>query len=277
MIVPVRPYGIRGAIWYQGERNAKNNPQAQHYTEQLTRLINYYRNSWHELSNGAVADDFPFQFTQLPSWNPPQQKPVEGLEASWAVSREAMRLVTQSVPNTGMAVSIDTGGPVELHPKNKKPIGLRHGYLALQNTYGMELVGSGPRLQKHSVIDRRIVLEFDSLGSGLMAATDKPLNSFAIAGEDKIWHWGHARIRDHKVVVSCAEVEKPVAVRYAWAMNPSQRNLLYNKEGFPASPFRTDDWPLFNEGDEIVEVFKPEKPRDYVSEDWDRPVMKPIK
>ena len=241
MIYPVRPYGIRGMIWYQGERNAKNAPQAEHYRNQLATLIGYYRKSWHELSNGAVSDTFPFQFTQLPSWNPEQTEPVEGIEASWAVSREAMRLATQDIPNTGMAVTIDTGNPIDLHPKNKKPIGIRHAY--------------------HAV------------GSGLMTAKEGPIDSFAIAGEDQVWHWANARIEGDTIVVSSPEVEKPVAVRYAWAMNPSQRNLIYNKEGLPASPFRTDDWPLYEPDAELIEVNKPAKPEGHVSQDWERPAM----
>ena len=123
MIYPIRPYGIRGAIWYQGERNSKNVPQALNYRNQLAKMIGYYRESWHELSDGNVSKDFSFYFTQLPSWNPRQTEPVEGLEAAWAVNREMMRLVATEIPNSGMAVSIDTGDPVALHPKNKKPIG----------------------------------------------------------------------------------------------------------------------------------------------------------
>jgi len=273
MIYPIRPYGIRGVIWYQGERNSKNVPQAFHYREQLAMLINYYRCSWHELSDGNVAEDFPFQFTQLPSWNPPQEEPVEGLEASWAVKRESMRLTTLDGTNTGMAVSIDTGDAVALHPKNKKPIGLRHAYIALEQAYGRDIVGSGPRYKKQTVKGNRIVLEFDSVGSGLMAAKRDTLDSFAIAGKDRTWRWAEAEIKGKTVVVSSNEVTHPVAVRYAWAMNPSQRNLLYNKEGLPASPFRTDNWPLFGPHDEIVTVKKPEKPDGYQAVDWERPAM----
>ncbi len=273
MINPVRPYGIRGAIWYQGERNAKNVPQAFHYRKQLAKLIGYYRESWHELSNGNVDKDFPFQFTQLPSWTPPQTDPVEGLPAPWVVSREAMRLVTQDVSNTAMAVSIDTGDAVQLHPKNKKPIGLRHAYLALKQTYGKDFVDYGPRFQKQVVEGDHIVLEFDSIGGGLVAARSGELDTFAIAGEDQQWHWASAKVHGDTIVVSSPKVPVPVAVRYAWAMNPSQRNLLYNKEGIPASPFRTDDWPLFEPGTEIIEVEKPAKLEEKTSVDWKRPVM----
>jgi sialate O-acetylesterase len=273
MINPVIPYGIRGAIWYQGERNAKDVPQAVHYREQLALLISYYRSIWNERSGGNVAKDFPFYFTQLPAWGDLQTEPVEGLEAPWAVNREMMRLVTQDVPNTGMAVGIDCGDPVALHPKNKKSMGIRHAYLALKQTYGKDFVDYGPRYKKQTVKDGRIILEFDSIGSGLMAAKPGPLNSFAIAGEDKVWQWADAVIVGDTVEVSSSKVRKPVAVRYAWAMNPSQRNLLYNKEGIPASSFRTDDWPLFNPNDEVVTVEKPEKLEEKTSVDWERPVM----
>ena len=274
MIHPVRPYGIRGAIWYQGERNAKDVPQALNYRRQLTLLINYYRSSWHELSGGNVAKDFPFYFTQLPSWTPAQEKPVEHLEAAWAVNREMMRLVASEVPNTGMAVSIDTGDVIALHPKNKKPIGLRHAYLALKQVYGKDIVDNGPLFKKQTIKGNQISLEFDAVGSGLMTARPGKMNSFAIAGKNRKWHWADAKIKGDAVVVSSTEVSIPVAVRYAWAMNPSQRNLLYNKEGLPASPFRTDSWPLFDpKKDQAVTVNKPQQPEGYQPQDWARPKM----
>ena len=162
----------------------------------------------------------------------------------------------------------------DLHPKNKKPIGIRHAYHALTNTYGKDIVGDGPQYISHTVRERRFILSFDSIGSGLMAAREGPINSFAIAGNDQVWHWANARIKDDTIVVSSPEVENPVAVRYAWAMNPSQRNLIYNREGLPASPFRTDNWPLFDPKAEPVEVNKPAKPDGHISEDWVRPAMK---
>ena len=278
MIYPIRPYGIKGAIWYQGERNSKTVPQAVAYGEQLKRLISYYRSSWHELSGGNVAKDFPFFFTQLPSWEPPQTQPVEGVEATWSVNREAMRLVSIEMPHTGMAVGIDCGDPVALHPQNKKPIGIRHAYLALKEVYGKDIVPCGPRYLSQKIEGSKITLEFDSIGSGMMAAKPGKLDAFAIAGADKKWHWAEAEIAGNKVIVSSKEVPSPVAVRYAWAMNPSQRNLLYNKEGLPASPFRTDTWPLFDPNDPAVRVEKPEKTdeaRDAKRnfKDWERPKM----
>jgi sialate O-acetylesterase len=271
MIVPIRPFSIRGMIWYQGERNAKNAPQAEHYATQLKQMISHYRSTWHGASWGSVNDGFPFYFTQLPSWNPPQTKPVEGPESPWAVSRESMRKVSRELYNTGMAVSIDTGDAVELHPKNKKPIGLRHAYLALGKTYGLPIVHEGPVLTGHTVKDGKIILRFDSVGSGLMPARKGKLDAFALAGKNKVWHWAEARIEKDSIVLSSSKVKNPMAARYAWAMNPSQRNLLYNKEGFPASPFRTDDWPLYDEQADPIEVNKPQKPKGYQSKDWARP------
>ncbi len=278
MIHPIRPYGIKGAIWYQGERNSKTAPQAVAYGEQLKRLISYYRSSWHELSGGNVAKDFPFFFTQLPSWEPPQTQPVEGVEATWSVNRESMRLLSMEMPHTGMAVGIDCGDPVALHPQNKKPIGIRHAYLALKEVYGKDIVPCGPRYLSQKIEGSKITLEFDSIGTGMMAAKPGKLDAFAIAGADKKWHWADAEIAGNKVIVSSKDVPTPVAVRYAWAMNPSQRNLLYNQEGLPASPFRTDNWPLFDPNDPAVRVEKPEKTdeaRDAKRnfKDWERPRM----
>lgn len=279
MIHPVRPYGIRGAIWYQGERNSKNVPQAEHYHEQIKKLISHYRSSWHEQSGGNVAADFPFILTQLPSWHAPQDKPTEDLEAPWIVNREAMRLASKELGNVGLVVSIDTGDAVLLHPKNKRPIGIRHALYALENVYGINLVGSGPRLRNQKINGSQILLDFDSIGSGLVTANDLiksgdlKLNSFAIAGADRQWRWADAVIEGSQVIVSSSQVKSPVAVRYAWAMNPSKRNLLYNREGLPASPFRTDAWPLFDPENEIIEVIKPQVPEGYQPTDWVRPTM----
>jgi sialate O-acetylesterase len=274
MVYPVRPYGIRGAIWYQAERNSKDVPQALNYRRQLAQLIRFYRSSWHHHSEGNVAADFPFYFTQLPSWNPAQKKSVEGLESPWAVNREMMRLVANEIPNTAMAVSIDTGDAIALHPKNKKPIGIRHAYLALKKTYGKNIIASGPRFRKQSLKANNIILEFDSIGSGMVTARPGQPDAFAIAGKNRKWHWAQAEIKGQTVVLSAAEVPRPVAARYAWAMNPSQRNLIYNREGLPASPFRTDKWPLFDpQSDEPLTVHKPAKPEGYQPVDWKRPPM----
>ncbi|MEQ1851314.1 MAG: hypothetical protein ABMA01_06945 [Chthoniobacteraceae bacterium] len=173
---------------------------------------------------------------------------------------------------------IDCGDPVALHPQNKKPIGIRHAYLALKEVYGKDIVPCGPRHLSQKIEGSKITLEFDSIGSGMMRAKPGKLDAFAIAGADKQWHLADAEIAGNKVIVSSKEVPTPVAVRYAWAMNPSQRNLLYNQEGLPASPFRTDTWPLFDPNDPAVRVEKPEKTdeaRDAKKnfKDWERPRM----
>lgn len=275
MIHPIRPYGIKGMIWYQGERNSKNVRQAAHYRQQLERLILYYRASWNRLSGGNVPKNFPFQCTQLPSWNPAQTEAVEGSTAPWAVNRESMALASRDIPGVGMVVSIDTGDEVELHPKNKKPIGIRHALLALNQTYQQDVVGQGPRYLRHHMQENgTVVIDFDSVGTGLRAAHQaQPLNAFAIAGDDKKWFWADAVINGKTIAVYSKHVPKPAAVRYAWAMNPSRRNLLYNQEGLPASPFRTDKWPLWKEGEAIPEVNKPDKPAGYQAMDWERPTM----
>jgi sialate O-acetylesterase len=275
MVAPVTPFGIRGIVWYQGERNSKNVPQALDYQNQLETLVNFYRKAWHQNSNGNMPKDFPVQITQLPSWHAPQSAPSEGIESPWVINRESMRLATRNLPNTHMAVSIDTGDAIALHPKNKKPIGIRHAIIALKNTYGKCSVGEGPQYIAHKIEKGEILIEFGSIGSGLQPARPEPLTGFAIAGSDHQWHWAEAKITGNTVIVSSANVLEPVAVRYAWAMNPSQRNLLYNKEGLPASPFRTDNWQLYNPEADIVEVTKPEKPSGYIPQDWNRPVMKP--
>lgn len=273
MIHPVRPYGIRGAIWYQGERNAKDVAQAANYVNQLPMMINYYRSSWHELSGGNVSDDFPFYFVQLPAWLPEQTEPVEP-HAAWAVNRESMRLVANTVPNTGTAVAIDTGDAVLLHPQDKKPIGIRMAYLALKGTYDQDFVDSGPRYVSHKVKGNKMILQFDSVGSGLRSSREGELDSFAIAGDDQVFVWANAKIVGETIVVSGKGISEPKAVRYAWADNPSRRNLLYNEEGIPASPFRTDDWPLFDPENYVpVEQIKPDKPDGYVQVEVDRPEM----
>jgi sialate O-acetylesterase len=189
------------------------------------------------------------------------------------VSRESMRKLSLDLHQTGMVVTIDTGDAIVLHPKNKKPIGLRHAYLALGKTYGLPIVHEGPVFSRHAVKDGKIVLHFESAGTGLVPARKGKLDAFAIAGKDRSWHWAEAKIEKDLIVLSSPKVQSPVAARYAWAMNPSQRNLLYNKEGFPASPFRTDNWPLYDPDVELIDVIKPTKPDGYKSRDWVRPSM----
>jgi sialate O-acetylesterase len=167
----------------------------------------------------------------------PQQKPVEG---GWADIRETF-LKSISIPNVGIAVTIDVGEEKDIHPKNKQAVGHRLAQWALAKTYGKPIVPGGPLYKGMSKEGRSIVIRFDDVGSGLAAAGGEPLKGFAIAGEDKAFVWAEAKIVGETVVVSSPEVKDPVAVRYAWANNPACN--LVNKDGFPASPFRTDDAP----------------------------------
>jgi sialate O-acetylesterase len=148
-------------------------------------------------------------------------------------------LKTLAVPNTGMAITIDVGEADDIHPKNKQDVGKRLALWALGTTYGKDLVFSGPLCKSMTKQDGAIIVEFDHVGGGLVAKGDT-LKGFAIAGEDKKFVFAEAKIVRDKVSVSSPEVKTPVAVRYAWAPNPDVN--LYNKDGLPASPFRTDNW-----------------------------------
>jgi sialate O-acetylesterase len=228
MIAPLVPYALRGAIWYQGESNAGSD--AGLYGLQLSAMINNWRQVWNQ-------GDFPLIYVQLPNFRAPQQHPVE--TSGWVIVQNAM-LKTLSVPHTGMAVTIDLGEADNIHPKNKQDVGKRLALWALGTTYGKDLVYSGPLYKSMSKRDGKIVVQFDHVGGGLVAKDSDTLKGFAIAGEDRRFVWGEAKIDGDRVIVSSPEVKEPVAVRYAWAANPTCN--LYNQAGLPASPFRTDDW-----------------------------------
>ncbi len=227
MIAPLIPYGIGGAIWYQGESNAS---RACQYRKLFGRMIQNWRSDWGQ-------DKFPFLFVQLANFMAVKPEPAD---SAWAELREA-QLMTLALPNTGMAVIIDIGEANDIHPKNKQDVGKRLALWALARSYGKELVCSGPIYKSMKIEGEKIILHFDHVGVGLVAGPDEPLKGFAIAGADRKFVWADAKIDGDSVVVSSDEVSAPVAVRYAWADNPVCN--LYNKEGLPASPFRTDDWP----------------------------------
>ena len=148
-----------------------------------------------------------------------------------------------SLPNTGMAVTIDIGEARDIHPRNKQDVGRRLALAALHDSYGKEVVYSGPVYTSMKVEGNKAIIEFDPMGSGLMVK-DKYgyVKGFAIAGEDRVFHWARGMQLGNSIVLHCDRVKQPVAVRYGWADNPDDLNL-YNLEGLPASPFRTDDWP----------------------------------
>jgi len=228
MIAPLLNYKIKGSIWYQGESNADRPIE---YRKLFPAMINDWREKWGE-------GNFPFLFVQLPNFMEAKSEPSE---SNWALLREA-QLMTLSLPKTGMAVTIDIGEWNDIHPVDKLDVGNRLALAAEKIAYGENnIVYSGPIYKSMKVEGNKIVLTFDHVGSGLMAKGGGELKYFSIAGKDKKFVWAKAKIENNKVVVWSDKVMNPVAVRYAWADNPAGANL-YNKEGLPASPFRTDDF-----------------------------------
>lgn len=227
MVAPAAAYAITGVLWYQGESNTGNAAQ---YHLLLPALIQDWRSKW---GKGAL----PFLYVQLPNFGDADYLPSE---SSWAVLREAARK-TLSLPNTGMAITIDLGEWNDIHPDNKKDVGERLALAARKMVYGeKDLVSSGPLFQSSKIEGSKIRLRFTSTGSGLVAIDGEELSGFAIAGADKKFVWANAKIEGDNVVVWHDAVSQPMYVRYAWADNPFGANL-YNKEGLPASPFRTDE------------------------------------
>lgn len=227
MIHPLIPFAIKGSIWYQGESNAG---RAWQYRTLFPAMITCWREDWGQ-------GDFPFFFVQLANFRARQAEPGDN---DWAELREA-QLKTLDLPNTGMAVIIDIGEANDIHPKNKQDVGKRLALAARAKAYGERIVYSGPIYKSMKTDGNKVRLSFDHVGGGLVAKDDK-LPGFSIAGADRKFVWAEARIEGDAVVVSSDAVAKPVAVRYAWAINPVCS--LYNAEGLPASPFRTDDFPM---------------------------------
>lgn len=230
MIAPLLNYRIKGAVWYQGESNTD---RAVKYRKLLPALIRDWRKNWDQ-------GDFPFLIVQLPNFMNAKSEPSE---SDWALLREA-QLQTLSVPNTGLAVTIDIGEWNDIHPLDKKDVGKRLLLAAEKVAYGNnDVVYSGPIYQSMKVDGNKIILTFSSTGSGLVTKDGSEPKYFAVAGADKHFIWANAKIENNKIIVWNSKVTNPVAVRYAWADNPEGANL-YNKEGLPASPFRTDDWTI---------------------------------
>jgi len=231
MIAQVITYGIKGAIWYQGESNAGN---AKQYQTLFPEMIKNWRKDWGQ-------GDFPFGFVQLANFKANKNEKLDQpVESSWAELREAQTM-TLSLPKTGMAVIIDIGHPTDIHPKNKQDVGKRLSLWAQSQVYGKDLPEySSPLYESMKVEDNKARLTFQHVGGGLEAKGEK-LTGFSIAGEDKVFVWADAKIDGKTVVVWSDKVAKPAAVRYAWADYPDCN--LYSKEGLPASPFRTDTWP----------------------------------
>jgi len=225
MIAPIVPFAIRGAIWYQGESNAG---RAYQYRTLFPIMIRNWRSAW--------GTEFPFYFVQLANWHANKAEPDE---SDWAELREAQTMTLRE-PQTGMAVTIDIGDENDIHPRNKLDVGRRLAAWALAGTYGQKVVPSGPLFDRFSIEGDKIKIRFKH-GAGLKSIDGGTVKGFAIAGEDRKFVWADARIDGDSVIVSSPKAMKPFAVRYGWADNPIAN--LYNSAGFPASPFRTDDWP----------------------------------
>ena len=243
MLAPILNYTIKGVAWYQGESNTSR--AFEHY-ELFKLLIKDWRENWHQ-------GDFPFLFVQLPNFVEVNE---ETTKYDWAYFRES-QLKALSIPNTGMAVTIDIGEYNDIHPKDKKDVGYRLALAAEKVAYGENnIVYSGPIYKSMEIDGSKVILSFNQVGTGLIAKNgNEPasharsaearqvggLMDFKICGIDNEFYPAVAKIVNNTVVVSSNKVKSPVAVRYAWDNNPQGANL-YNKEGLPASPFRTDEF-----------------------------------
>jgi sialate O-acetylesterase len=222
-VVNLVPYTLRGMLWYQGEGNA-GNPGLYH--KQLTQLVTSWRTLWN--------DEVPFAWVQLPNYTAPGE--------GWPRVRESM-LKTLALPKTGMAITIDLGDAKDIHPKNKQDVGKRLSYWALGTVYGKNVPAiSGPLPTGSTINGNAITVSFKHANGGLKSITSGPLTGFEIAAADQQWKTAEAKIVGETVVVSSTEIVQPVAVRYAWKDWPDYS--LANGAGLPASPFRTDDWPV---------------------------------
>ncbi len=221
MISPLAPYALRGAIWYQGESNAG---KAAQYRALFSAMITGWRTQF-------AQGDFPFYWVQLANYQSPT-------DTNWAFLREA-QTQTLSLPNTGQAVTVDIGNVTDVHPRNKKDVGRRLARVALSRTYAQKIVASGPVFTKAERDGDGFRVSFAEVNGGLIA----PLNAlvgFELAGEDKVFKPATAKIEKDTVLVSTGDVPAPVAVRYAWRNAPLAG--LFNVEGLPAVPFRSDTW-----------------------------------
>jgi sialate O-acetylesterase len=232
MIAPLLPYAFKGVIWYQGESNAG---RAEQYRTLFADMIRNWRRDWGN-------NDFPFLAVQLAPFMAVKDQPAE---SGWAELREAQWLATKVLPKVGMAVITDVGDPKDIHPRKKQPVGERLALAARGIAYGERIEFSGPLYRAQTVRDGKIIVHFDHVGKGL-EARDGALKGFAICGEDGKFAWAKAEIVGKTIEVSSPEVPKPIAVRYGWADCPEVN--LWNKDGLPASPFRTDDFPMTTAG-----------------------------
>jgi len=228
-LLPLVPYGIRGAVWYQGESNSG---RAYQYRDMFPLMIQNWRDTWRQ-------GDFPFYWVQLADFQ--DERPEPG-DSNWAELREAQTMTMDKLPNTGQAVIIDLGEASDIHPRDKQNVAFRLARWALARDYGLDFPYRSPQYKSMLIEGGRAVITFDHVNGALRTVDHRRLRGFAIAGEDKKWVWAEAKIKGRdRVEVWSDAVEAPVAVRYAWAGNPVCN--LYDQKGLPVTPFRTDDWP----------------------------------
>ncbi len=224
MVNPIVGYGIKGAIWYQGESNAGNPMQ---YRTLMPTLIKDWRDRWE-------VGQFPFFMVSLANFRAQKSQPSQD---NWAELREAQLLTAIKDPNTGISMTIDIGEAKDIHPRNKQDVGYRLFLQAREIAYGEKLVAQGPLFKSMKIDSNKATLTFDNVGGGLVIKGDK-LKGFEIQGDGDQAVWADAVIKGNTIIVSAEGVDQIKAVRYGWAINPDVN--LYNKEGLPAVPFRTD-------------------------------------
>ena len=234
MINPLIPYAFRGVIWYQGESNAG---RAYQYRKAFPLMIEDWRSKWGE-------SDFPFYYVQLATFG---ATGTSNLGCGWAELQEAQTM-TLEVPNTGMVVTTDVGNPKDIHPTNKQTVGQRLSAIALNNVYGIKQPHKSPSFESMKVEGSVATVKFKDIGSGLVIkGLNGEVGGFEIAGSDQMFYPARAVLKDNAVLVSSGKVKVPAAVRFGWKGDNSDCNL-FNKEGFPAVPFRTDDWKTITKG-----------------------------
>ena len=231
MVNPLIPYGIKGAIWYQGESNAGSAEQAYEYRTLLPTMIGDWRSRWDE-------GKFPFLIVQLAGYTHAPDHPGDD---TWADLREAQWLTAKNTPNTGIATAIDIGNPDDIHPKNKQEVGRRLALVAQAQVYHEKVEDAGPVYKSMKADGGSIRLRFDHVDGGLVTQGGDQPKGFAVAGDDHKWVWADAKVDGDAVIVSSPQVPHPIAARYAWAAGPIGN--MASQDGLPMFPFRTDDWP----------------------------------
>lgn len=224
MLNPLIQYPIKAILWYQGESNTA---KPQEYQDLLSTMILDWRSKWNQ-------KNLPFLIVQLANFMQTKSEPVE---SNWAELREQQRKVSQTIPNTGLAVTIDVGEWNDIHPLNKKEVGKRLSLQVEKMLFDKNIVADGPVYESMKIEGNKVILSFKKGTDDFVQVSE--LKGFVIKGSDEIYKWANAKIEGNKIIVWNDEIQNPIAVRYAWADNPQDANLK-NKNGLPASPFTTE-------------------------------------